>query len=104
MPNLDPKDIIKLNDYLKNKKCDIGTLASNFKNQDEHQDKNVVKVITKKILKIQIFLRLLILKEQVDKEKNTSIIILEFMALLIEANKICKLKKKQVRNEQMRAK
>ena len=48
MPNLNPKDIIKLKDYLKRKKCDVGTLASILEDQEEIHDKNVVKVITKK--------------------------------------------------------
>tara|TARA_B100001741_G_C16397605_1_gene525405 strand:+ start:126 stop:863 length:738 start_codon:yes stop_codon:yes gene_type:complete len=48
MPNLDPEDIIKLKDYLKNNKCDIATLASNLEEKEELHDKNIVKVITKK--------------------------------------------------------
>tara|TARA_B100000700_G_C14788500_1_gene734673 strand:+ start:80 stop:814 length:735 start_codon:yes stop_codon:yes gene_type:complete len=48
MPNLDPKTIIKLNNYLKKGLCEIGTLASNLENDNEIKDENVVKVITKK--------------------------------------------------------
>ena len=51
MPNLNPNDIIKLRDYLKKKKCHIGTLASDLNNKEEIEDKNVVKVITKKTIK-----------------------------------------------------
>ncbi len=51
MPNLNPKDIIKLRDYLKDKKCHIATLASDLKYKDELKDKNVVKVITKETIR-----------------------------------------------------
>ena len=51
MPNLNPDDIVKLRDYLKDKKCHIGTLASYLKDEEELKDRNVVKVITKKTIR-----------------------------------------------------
>ena len=47
MPNLDPKDIIKLRNYLEKKNCDLGTLASNLESNRELRDTNIVKVLTK---------------------------------------------------------
>ena len=46
MPNLDPKAIIYLANYLKKGLCDIGTLASSLKEGSEQHNKNIVKVIT----------------------------------------------------------
>ena len=73
MPNLSPADITKLNDYLKNKKCDIGTLASNLENQDEHQDTNVVKVITKKNIENSDFSEALDFKRHVEDKEDRCI-------------------------------
>ena len=41
MPNLNPKDITKLSNYLKSNKCGLGTLASILEDQKEFEDKNV---------------------------------------------------------------
>ena len=49
MPNLDPKEIIFLSNYLKKGLCDIVTLASNLL-ADEAYDPNVVKVFTKEAM------------------------------------------------------
>ena len=46
MPNLDPKAIIYLANYLKKGLCDIGTLASSLNEGSEQHNKNIVKVIT----------------------------------------------------------
>ena len=55
MPNIDPQDIKSLNDYMTLKKCDIGTLASEIKNNFELEDENIVKVLVKEKLKEGIF-------------------------------------------------
>ena len=74
MPNLNPKDIIKLRDYLKNNKCHMGTLASNLKNQEEFHDKNVVKVITKQSIENSDFSEAFDFKrELIDKEEGRHI-------------------------------
>ena len=44
MPNIKPKAIYELVSYMKQNKCDIGTLASEFKSKDELINPNVVKV------------------------------------------------------------
>ena len=45
MPNLDPKAINQINQYMQKGLCDVGTLASNIKNKNEINNKNIVKVI-----------------------------------------------------------
>mgnify|MGYP001475423374 CR=1 FL=1 len=50
MPNLDPKAIVQLSEYMKKEICDLATLASSIK-QSEIQDNNVVKVISKNDIK-----------------------------------------------------
>ena len=82
MPNLDPKAIVQLSEYMKKEICDLATLASSIK-QSEIQDNNVVKVISKMILKNQVFQRQLILKEiRSIKKINIFTIISVFMPLL----------------------
>ena len=46
MPNLDPQNIKNLNNLMKKKKCEIGTLASFIQNKEEHENKNIVKLET----------------------------------------------------------
>ena len=70
MPNLNPNDIIKLRDYLKSKKCHIGTLASDLKNIEEIQDRNVVKVIAKKNIGNLDFSEALDFKREVTDKEN----------------------------------
>jgi len=71
MPTLDPKDIIKLKDYLKSKKCDVGTLASTLEDQEEIDNKNVVKVITKKSIENSDFCEAFDFKrEAIDKDSK----------------------------------
>ena len=36
MPNIDPTSIVNLEKFMRNEKCDIGTLASTIKNKDEY--------------------------------------------------------------------
>ena len=47
MPNINPKAITQLNDYIQKNSCDMCTLASSIKNQDEIKNKSIVKIITK---------------------------------------------------------
>ena len=57
MPNIKPESIYKLNNFMRKKTCDIGTLAAEFKNEDEIKNKNVVKVKLSKKLKDDDFLK-----------------------------------------------
>jgi len=50
MPNIDPVAINYLVSYMKEGKCDIGTLASSFASNKEAMDENNVKVATKEKL------------------------------------------------------
>ena len=43
MPNLNPKAIKDLADYMKKNLCDIATLASHIENEQEKKDLNIVK-------------------------------------------------------------
>ena len=47
IPNLNFKDIIKLNYLMQKHKCEIGTLASPIENTNELKNRNIVKVQTK---------------------------------------------------------
>ena len=55
MPNIDPNDIINLVSYMKEEKCDIGTLASSFNSDKEIADENNVKVVVSEKLKTNEF-------------------------------------------------
>ncbi len=55
MPNIKPKEISKLEILMRHNKCDIGTLASNLKD-DEFINPNVVKVCTDKTIQKDDFL------------------------------------------------
>ena len=70
MPNLNPSDIVNLRDYLKNKKCDIITLASSLENQEEVQDRNVVKVITKESIEVSNFSEAFDFKRKMNNIEN----------------------------------
>ena len=50
MPNIKPQAITALTSYMKQGKCDIGTLASEFSSKNEINNPNVVKVSVKKKL------------------------------------------------------
>ena len=56
MPNIDPGAILKLENFMRNNKCDIGTLASNIIDKKEIVDPNIVKVITDQKLEHNNFL------------------------------------------------
>ncbi len=51
MPNIEPQVIKNLVDHMKKGDCEIGTLASDFSNNSEIEDNNVVKVLVEKKLK-----------------------------------------------------
>tara|TARA_B100000886_G_scaffold339309_1_gene304389 strand:+ start:887 stop:1621 length:735 start_codon:yes stop_codon:yes gene_type:complete len=59
MPNINPKDIKNLVDYMGKKKCDIGTLASEFKSVDEIEDLNSVKVLVEKKMEFGMYYKAL---------------------------------------------
>ena len=50
MPNIDAKSITDLVSYMKEGRCDIGTLASEFNSKSEFEDENNVKVAVNKKL------------------------------------------------------
>ncbi len=56
MPNIDPTSIINLEKFMRNEKCDIGTLASVIKSKDEIEDPNIVKLEVDKDLNDNNFL------------------------------------------------
>ncbi len=57
MPNIKPNEIIKLEKFMRNNDSDIGTLASDIKNEEEVNNPNVVKVHVEKELKNGDFLK-----------------------------------------------
>ena len=56
MPNIEPKSISKLEKLMREANSDIGTLASNIKNNEELIDQNIVKVSLDQDLKNNLFL------------------------------------------------
>ena len=73
MPNLDPKEIISLSNYLNKGLCDVVTLAASIKNNDEIEDKNVVKVFTKDDLKNSNFSEALDFQRNITSKQNNFI-------------------------------
>ncbi len=73
MPNLDPKDISNLDNYLKLKKCDICTLGSKMNNEKELMDENVVKVVTKKSINNSEFAEASDFKRKISLKENNLI-------------------------------
>ena len=57
MPNIDPNTISKLEKLMRHNQCDIGTLASPIKDNNEIVDENVVKVKVDETLKELSFLK-----------------------------------------------
>ena len=57
MPNINPKNIVKLEKFMRNGNCDIGTLASPIKNDNELVDSNIVKVHVDEAFKDDSFLQ-----------------------------------------------
>jgi len=73
MPNINSKDIKNLANYIMKKNCDIATLASNLKNDQEIDDKNTVKVSTKEKIKKNNFQQALdFFRLNAEKKKNLS--------------------------------
>ena len=56
MPNIKPNSILKLEKLMRQNDCDIGTLASFIKNDEEIIDANIVKVLVEQELKNDSFL------------------------------------------------
>ena len=56
MPNIKPNSISKLEKFMRENDCDIGTLASEIKSKDEIINPNVVKVHVEQDLKSENFL------------------------------------------------
>ena len=56
MPNINPNNIAKLEKLMRSNNCDIGTLASPIKDDNEFIDSNVVKVDVGQVLKDDSFL------------------------------------------------
>ncbi len=72
MPNIKPEDILKLERLMRKNKCDIGTLASKLKNNEEINDKNVVKVRVEEELNTNNFVLtkdFFRIKKDLDKDK-----------------------------------
>ena len=59
MPNINPQAISDLVSYMKEEKCDIGTLASELSSKEELENSNVVKVTVEGKLSNNIFLNAL---------------------------------------------
>ena len=59
MPNIEPKAISDLINYMQQEKCAIGTLASEFKSISELKDHNIVKVCVKEKIKPGMFVKAL---------------------------------------------
>jgi len=54
-PNIDIRDIVSLNNFMKSSKANIGTLASKINDNNMYSNENVVKVITEKVLEDKNF-------------------------------------------------
>ena len=70
MPNLNSDAIVKLNNYLKKEQCDMVTLSSFFKNNDEIKDSNIVKVVTKDDIKKNEFSEAIDFMRILNNEKS----------------------------------
>ena len=70
MPNIRADSILKLEKFMKNEECEIGTLASTIKNEHEASDKNIVKVEVNDTLKSNNFLNV---KDFFRSKKNFDI-------------------------------
>ena len=72
-PMIDPKDIINLNNLMIKNNSDLGTLASEIKDEKMFDDKNVVKVSTKNKLKNNNFIKALDFSRKYSLNKNLNI-------------------------------
>ena len=109
MPNIKPDAIRNLDKIMKTEKWDIGTLASPIKNNNEINDKNIVKVTVNKDLKKDTFLKAInffrIEKNLINKKIYHHIGIYAFTSVaLTKYVKLSRSKLELERNlEQMRA-
>jgi len=72
MPNIKPQAISKLVSYMKEEKCDIGTLASELSSKEEIENSNVVKVTVEGKLSNNLFLNALdFFRTDKDLKSNT---------------------------------
>ena len=69
-PNIDIKDIVSLNNFMKSSKANIGTLASKINDNNMYSNENVVKVITEKVLENKNFPKALNFKRKINEIKN----------------------------------
>ena len=72
MPNISPESISKLEKFMRIKKCEMGTLASHIKNNDEVFETNIVKVEVDEELKNDNFIDakdFFRIKKKVNNEK-----------------------------------
>lgn len=70
MPNIDPQAISKLVKFMQSNKCDIGTLASNFRSEKELGNSNIVKVEVNGVLSSDKFLQALDFFRDKKETKN----------------------------------
>ena len=71
MPNIDPNAIKDLVFYMEKGNCDIGTLASKFKSDEELKDPNIVKVLVKENLSSGSYSKALdFFRTKIDKVDN----------------------------------
>ena len=69
-PNIDIRDIVSLNNFMKSSKANIGTLASKINDNNIYSNENVVKVITEKVLEDKNFPKALNFKRKINEIKN----------------------------------
>ncbi len=73
MPNIDPAAIRTLSNYMKKNLCDIATLGSKFKDKDEINNVNNVKVLASKVLSNKQFEVAIDFYRENDVSKNKNI-------------------------------
>lgn len=69
-PNIDIRDIVSLNNFMKSSKANIGTLASKINDNNMYSNENVVKVITEKVLENKNFPKALNFKRKINEINN----------------------------------
>ena len=72
MPNINPKSILSLEKFMRNNKCEVGTLAAEIKNKSDISNPNIVKIHTEKALNKDNFLNVkdfFRIKENLSNEK-----------------------------------
>jgi 3-deoxy-manno-octulosonate cytidylyltransferase (CMP-KDO synthetase) len=69
-PNIDIRDIVSLNNFMKSSKANIGTLASKINDNNMYSNENVFKVITEKVLDNKNFPKALNFKRKINEINN----------------------------------